>query len=140
MSTSPTSSAPSRTSSHTKIALTSCLSSGEMSLLTDKSTLERLLKTNSPELLLMIMSSTLVTTLNSQQRDQANPKPKLLMVGNGIMRGRNIQWWFSGPTPTDRKSSAPIANSSLDNSWLESIFPSMSSLTSPPGSSSMVPN
>src|SRR5258708_5855933 len=51
MSTSPTSSAPSRTSSHNKIALTSCLSSGEMSLLTDKSTLEHLLKTNSPELL-----------------------------------------------------------------------------------------
>src|SRR5258708_563662 len=138
MSTSPTSSAPSRTSSRNKIALTSCLSSGEMSSLTDKSTLERLLKTSSPELPLMIMSSTLATTSNSRQRDRANPKPKLLMVGNGITRGRNIQRRFSGPTPTDRKSSAPIANSSSDNSWLESISPSMSSLTRLPGSSSMV--
>src|SRR5260221_760673 len=60
------------------------------------------------------------------------------MVGNGIMHGQNIQWWFSGPTPTDRKSSAPIANSSLDNSWLESISPLMLSLTRLPGSSSMV--
>src|SRR5258708_23723110 len=60
------------------------------------------------------------------------------MVGNGIMHGKNIQWWFSGPTPTNRKSSAPIANSSSDNSWLESISPLTLSLTRPPGSSSMV--
>src|SRR5258708_17061616 len=65
MSTSPTSSVPSRTLSHNKITLTSCLSSGEMSLLTNKLNLECLLKTNSPELPLMIMSLTLVTTLNS---------------------------------------------------------------------------
>src|SRR5258708_30306244 len=87
MSTSPTSSMPSRTSSHNKIALTSCLSSGKTSSLTNKLTLECLSKTSSPELPLMIMSSTLATTLNSQQRDQANPKPKSLMVGNGIMCG-----------------------------------------------------
>src|SRR5258708_6765698 len=77
MSTSPTSSVPSRTLSCNKITLTSCLSSGETSSLTDKLTLECLLKTNSPELPLTIMSSTLVTTSNSRQRDQANPKPKL---------------------------------------------------------------
>src|SRR5260221_12931637 len=134
---SPTLSEHSRTLNPNKVNLTSPQSSGEMSLQTDKSTLEHWLKSNTQGSPPMMKSSTLVIMSRSQQKGQASPKPRLLMTPSGTFHGQNIQWWFCGPTHTGRKNSAPMASTSLANSLQVSTSISTSNLTKLHTSSSM---
>ncbi len=134
---SPTLNEHSRTLNPNKVDLTSPQSSGEMSLQTDKSTLEHWLKTNTQGSLPMMKSLTLVIMSRSQQKGQASPKPRLLMTPSGTLHGQNIQWWFCGPTHTGRKNSAPMASTSLANSLQVSTSISTSNLTKLHASSSM---
>ena len=77
----------------------------------------------------MTRLSTLVTTLRSPPKEWENPKPRWSMICNGTTCGQNIQWWFSGPTHTGRRSSALTGSSSLDSSLWVLTSLSTSSLT-----------
>src|SRR5260370_12637537 len=109
---SPTLSEHSRTLNPNKVNLTSPQSSGEMSLQTDKSTLEHWLKTNMQGSPPMMKSSTLAIISRSQQKGQASPKPRLLMTPSGTLHGQNIQRRFCGPTPPRTKNPPPLAPTS----------------------------
>src|SRR5258708_26666897 len=137
---SPTLSDHSRALNPNKVDPTSPQSSGEMSLQTDKSTLEHWLKTNMQGSPPMMQSSTLPIISRSQQKGQARPKPRLLMTPSGTLHGQNIQWQFCGPTHTGRKNSAPMASTSLGNSLQVSTSVSTSNLTKLHASSSMGTN